>query len=151
MKNEIYKQIIYNLCDNDLKMIKGKAIHLGIFNEPYLSLMLSGKKTIESRFSKNKIHPYKNINKDDIVFIKKSGGKIIGYFNIKKIIFFDLQKTNIEIIKEKYNNQLHLDEDFWIAKSNCRYATLIFIDNLHTIKPFNIVRREMQSFIKLNN
>ncbi len=32
--------------------------------------------TIESRFSKNKIMPYKQITKEDVVFVKKSSGNV---------------------------------------------------------------------------
>lgn len=149
MKNELYKQIITNLSDNDLNRIEGKTIHLGIFSEPHLSLMLSGKKTIESRFSKNKIEPYNSINKDDIVFIKESGGKLIGYFTINEVKFFDLAKTSSKTIKTKYNNQLLLDKTFWNTKEYSRYATLIFIEKICIIKPFNIVKRDIRSWIKL--
>ncbi len=39
--------------------------------------MLEGKKTIESRFSKNKIAPYEKIAKDDIVLVRKSKCKAL--------------------------------------------------------------------------
>ena len=58
----MYKQIIKNLenqlLPKELNEIKNTQLHLGIFTEPYLTYMLDGKKTIESRFSKNKIAPY---------------------------------------------------------------------------------------------
>ncbi len=109
--------------------------------------MLDGKKTIESRFSKNKIMPYNQITKDDIVIVKKSSGVVLGYFTIKDVLFFDLNKTSMEEMKIKYNKQLCVDETFWISKKNSNYATLIIIDKLFKLKPFHINKKGMQTWI----
>jgi len=111
--------------------------------------MLEGKKMIESRFSKNKRLPYKQISKDDIVIVKKSSGNILAYFTIKKVLFFDLSKTSIMEIKAKYNNELCVNDEFWISKKDCNYATLIFIDKLIRLKAFHINKKGMQTWIKL--
>lgn len=74
------------------------------------------KKTIESRFSRNKIAPYEKITKEDIVLVKKSGGNIVAYFTIKEVLFFDLQNISIDVIKNKYNKELCVDDVFWEKK-----------------------------------
>lgn len=149
----MYEEIIGNLekqlSESDINKIKNKKMHLGIFGEPYLSYMLEGKKTIESRFSKNKIAPYNHISKDDIVIIKKSSGNVVGYFTIKEVLFFDLNTVSIEEIKSKYNKQLCVNEDFWLNKKDSNYATLIFIDELFKLKPFHINKKGMQTWIIL--
>lgn len=149
MYNEIIENFEKNLSANEMKKIKNKTIHLGIFCEPYLTYMLEGKKTIESRFSKNKILSYNQISKDDIVVVKKSSGNVIAYFTIKQVLFFDLNTTSINEIKNKYSKQLCVDESFWVSKQSSNYATLIFIDQLIPIQPFSINKKGMQSWIKL--
>ncbi len=150
MYDEILDNLKKQLSVDELNFIKNKTVHLGIFSEPYLTKMLDGIKTIESRFSKNKIMPYKRINDDDIVIVKKSGGNILAYFTIKKILFFDLNVTPIKDLKEKYAKELCVDESFWLIKNNSNYATLIFIDNIVKLKPFYIRKLGMQTWIKLN-
>ncbi len=149
----MYERIIDNLekqlSNNDMDKIKKQKMHLGIFSEPYLTYMLEGKKTIESRFSKNKIAPYNQITEDDVVIIKKSGGDVLGYFTIQEVLFFDLNSISIEKIKAKYNKQLCLDETFWINKKSSNYATLIIIDRLFKLKPFHIDKKGMQTWVKL--
>lgn len=149
----MYSQIIKNLEDQlsikELIKIKNTSLHLGVFTEPYLTYMLDGKKTIESRFSKNKIMPYNQISKDDIVIVKKSSGNIVAYFTIKEVLFFNLNQTSIDEIKTKYNKQLCVDESFWVSKSNSNYATLIIIDEIVKINPFRIDKKGMQTWIKL--
>lgn len=150
MYGEIIKNLEMQLSNDDIKKIKNRNIHLGIFSEPYLTYMLEGKKTIESRFSKNKIIPYNQITKNDIVIIKKSSGNILGLFTIKDVLFFDLNITSIDKIKLKYSKQLCVNETFWMSKKNSNYATLIIIDTLIKLKPFHINKKGMQSWIKLS-
>ncbi len=100
-------------------------------------------------FINNKIGTYGNITKYDVFIIKKSGGNVLGYFTIKDVLFFDLSETPIEKIKEKYNNQLCVDEDFWISKKDSKYATLIIIDKLIKVEPFHINKKGMQTWVVL--
>lgn len=149
----MYEAIISNLKQNNLskkiKEIERNGVHLGIFTNPYLDLMLQGKKTIESRFSKNKIAPYQKIAPKDTVFIKESGGPIVGFFTVKEVLFFDLKQIDIRDIKEKYNERILATEDFWRQKESSNYATLLKIENLTSIKPFKIDKKGMQTWIKL--
>lgn len=111
--------------------------------------MLDGKKTVESRFSKNRILPYKQISKDDVVIVKKSGGDIVAYFTIKEVIFYDLNAVSIDEIKSNYQSRLRVDESFWIGKKDCNWESLIFIDKIFKIKPFRINKKGMQAWVKL--
>jgi len=122
-------------------------MHLGVFVEPYITYMLNGKKIIESRFTKNKSKPHNFISNGDIVFIKKSCGSVIGYFIVKKVIFFDLSITLIDVIKDKYAKELCVLDVFWDIKKNSRYAILIFIDKIIKLKSFNITKKGMQTWI----
>ena len=63
--------------------------HLAIFKGDGAEKILTGKKTIESRFSKNKIAPYGVVSAGDLVYMKLSGGAIIGQFRVKKVIYYD--------------------------------------------------------------
>lgn len=150
MYNEIIENLKKQLSNEDMDKIKSKKVHLGIFGEPYLTYILEGKKTIESRFSKNKIAPYNQITKEDIIIVKKSSGNVEGYFTIKEVLFFDLNMVSTEEIKSKYNKQLCVDEEFWLNKKNSNYATLIIIDKLIKLKSFHIDKKGMQAWIKLN-
>lgn len=138
------------LQESAFKQIQSKTMHLGIFTEPCLSDMLRGRKTIESRFSKNQIVPYNQISKDDIVIVKKSGGNVIAYFTIKEVLFFNLKKYSINQIKKEYSKELCVPNEFWIQKNDSNFATLIFIEKVINIKPFPVHKKGMQTWIKLS-
>lgn len=144
--NEIFRNLELQQLPN-LKSLRKKKIHLAVFTEPYLTFLLDGKKTIESRFSKKKVTPYENIEKDDIVFVKKSGGNVVAYFTIQDVFFFDLQKTSISFLKKKYQNELCVTNQFWHEKEKSNYATFLFVDKLFLFTPFSISKKGMQSWI----
>lgn len=68
------------------------TIHLAVFSEPYLDYIINGKKTIESRFSKNRSLPYQKVKTNDIIIIKQSSGPVVGYFRAGECLFYDLKK-----------------------------------------------------------
>lgn len=149
MRDEILSNLKLQLNKDEYDVIKSKNIHLGVFSEPCLTYMLEGKKTIESRISKKRIAPYDRINKNDIVVVKKSGGGIVAYFTIKEIKFINLNEVSINEIKNKYNNELCVSEDFWEQKKDSSYATLMFIDRLVKLESFKINKKGMQTWIVL--
>jgi ASC-1-like (ASCH) protein len=50
--------------------------HLMIVKKKYFNLIISGKKTIETRWSKNKITPYEKVKIGETILIKESGKPI---------------------------------------------------------------------------
>ena len=61
------------------------TIHLAVFTQPLLDLILDGCKTIETRISKIKLPPYQAVSVGDYVLMKQSGGPIKGVFEVDKV------------------------------------------------------------------
>jgi hypothetical protein len=132
-----------------LSGLEGRRLHLGVFSEPCLSRMLDGRKKIESRITKNKVPPYQRMTKDDIVFVKRSGGNIIGYLELDAVLFIDLSVISISEIKERYADGICAEERFWQSKAGSRYATLMFIRDFHKITPFSVTKKDMRTWMVL--
>ncbi|MBI2039860.1 ASCH domain-containing protein [Candidatus Microgenomates bacterium] len=127
--------------------------HLAIFKGEGGSLILSGKKTIESRFSKRRDPPFGQISARDLVYIKPSGGDIIGQFRVKKVIFYDgLDLGDIREIRGKYGKRLAVDETYWKKKADSRYGTLIFIgeSSRFITSPVKIPKKDLRGWVVLN-
>ena len=102
--------------------------HLAIFSSNLAQKILTGEKSIESRFSKAKIAPFGAISSGDLVYIKPTGKEIIGQFKVKRVVFYDgLTQDDLKEIKDKYGKQIAADDKFWEEKKDCKYGTLIFI------------------------
>lgn len=123
-------------------------VHIALMVEPYLSLILSGEKTIESRFSTKKIIPFNNISKGDIVILKKSGGGLAAVFEAGDVHFIQIEsETDFEEIKENYGNALCLEDEFWDIKRTAKYVTLINITHMQAISSIVIKKTNRQSWL----
>lgn len=153
-KEKVYKHFI-RLSKEDEEIIKqfqikkveanDIGIHLAIFSEPFLTLLLDGKKTVESRFSINNIAPFGKVNPGDFVFIKKSGGAICGYFVVGESHYFKTaNKPILENIKKNFGKRIcdNAVADFWKARQDCNYISLFEISHSARIRHFEIDKRD---------
>lgn len=127
--------------------------HLAIFKGDGGEKILSGAKTIESRFSKRRDIPFGVISSGDLVYIKPSGKDIIGQFRVKKVIFFDgVNIGEIREIRERWGKELAVDEIYWKAKEASKYATLIFIgeSSRFITSPVKIPKKDLRGWVVLN-
>jgi len=127
--------------------------HLAIFKGSGGDLILAGKKTIESRFSRRKSPPFGVISSGDLVYIKPTGKEIIGEFRVQKVLFFDgLLDSDIKDIKERYGKGLAVDdEDYWKGKKASKYATLIFIGGSarYLTSPIKFPKKDQRGWVVL--
>ena len=100
------------------------GIHVAIFSEPFLSLVLSGRKTIESRFNRIRCAPYGQVFEGDIILIKEVAGSICGVALARRIWCFDLRIESIGRIKKRFAARICADDAFWTSISDALYATL---------------------------
>ena len=132
-----------------LDMTKAPSIHVAVMSEPFLSYVFNGKKTVESRFSINKIAPYGKAQTGDVVFMK--AGPIIGCFTISWVKTFDLQEYPINEIAKEFGAQICGDEAFWRDKSTKHYATLMGITNIQRLTPVRITKFDRRAWMTLKN
>lgn len=124
--------------------------HLAIFRDRAGEAILSGQKTIESRFSKVKNPPFGVVSSGDLVYIKPSGKDIIGQFRVKKVIFFDgLGLSDLSNLRNLYGKELAAEGEYWEKNKNARYGTLIFIgDSSRFItSPIKIKKSDLRGWV----
>jgi hypothetical protein len=103
-------------------------VHLAVFVEPYLSYIANGSKTIETRFSKNRIAPFETIEKGDIVLLKRSGGGIAGVCLVEKVWFYNLTPGSLKEIKNRFGKGIcPADSAFWDDRRDAAYCSLIWV------------------------
>jgi ASC-1-like (ASCH) protein len=119
--------------------------HIAIMRKSWglLPKILSGEKTIESRWYKNKYAPWDRIKKGDIVYFKNSGEPIIVKASVSDVFqFSNLNSTKVKEILNKYGAKDGLSKDeldkYYEMFKDKKYCLLIFLDNPQEIKPFDI-------------
>ena len=127
--------------------------HLAIFKGNGGELILLGKKTIESRFSRRANSPFLKVSAGDLVYIKPSGKDPIGQFKVEKVIFYDgLNEDDIEEIRLKYNGNIVAGGDYWKKILGSKYGTLIFIGNSsrYITAPIKIAKKDLRGWVVLD-
>jgi hypothetical protein len=126
------------------------GVHLAVLVEPYLSFILNGTKTIESRFSINRCAPFGSVHEGDIVLLKRSSGPVVGLCRVSSVWNFRLEpKTWSEIRKEFAEALCAQDPIFWDERKGASYATLMKIDNVLEIPPLRVNKRDRRGWVIL--
>jgi ASC-1-like (ASCH) protein len=107
--------------------------HLAIFHAKYLKLIMKGEKKIETRFSKNRCAPYKQIKVNDIIYLKETGREVLGRCVVASVKFFELDNAKYFEVVEKYNSEACLDPEWIKKKKDSKYATLIWITEVREL------------------
>lgn len=100
--------------------------------------ILSGEKTIESRWYQTKRAPWDKVKPGDTVYFKNSSEPVTAKAQAGKVLQFQIhQFSDIEHIISRYGKQIcmtHKDLKTW--GSQPRYCILIFLKNPQSIKPW---------------
>ena len=124
-----------------------KKIHIAVMRKSWglTQKILSGEKTIESRWYVNRYRPWGDINRGDIVYFKDSGEPVRIQATVDKVIQIeDLTPKKIREILNQYAkadglgvNKENIASYFELFK-NKKYCLLIFLSNPKEIEPFEI-------------
>lgn len=128
-----------------LTLGRTKRIHLAVMKKSWglLPRILTGEKTIESRWYMNKYRPWNNIEKNDIVYFKNSGEPVTVKCQVRKVLQFEnLNSQKVRKIINQYGGAdgigIRDKKKFIELFKNKKYCLLIFLKNQQKIKPFAI-------------
>ncbi len=132
--------------------------HLAIMHRPVIEAILSGRKTIESRFSKHRIPPFGQVSVGDLIYMKQPGEEIVGQFRVKKVYSYEgLTKGDIKQIQEQFGQNIDSgiesdDHKYWYSKQDSNFCTLIFISNAERFitSPIRVKKSDQRGWMILN-
>lgn len=124
------------------------SIHLGVFIEPWLSYVLDGSKTVESRFSSVRTAPFGKVCAGDVLLIKRSGGPVVAVSSITNVWSYHLDPSSWQLLREKFAEPLRAqDPEFWESKKEASYATLMFLDHVREIDPVGWEKKDRRGWV----
>ncbi|MDP9864883.1 MULTISPECIES: ASCH domain-containing protein [Streptosporangium] len=135
-----------NLFDN---RSSSSGIHIACMVEPFLTYILEGKKTIESRFSKPLISPYRRVAVGDTVLLK--AGPIVASFSVESVEFIELNTREISRLISNYSDAICADSEFWAARTDKRYATLLGIADVRQLTPLRVDKQDRRGWLVLRD
>jgi hypothetical protein len=125
------------------------GLHLAVFAEPFLSLVLEGRKTVESRFGRTRCAPYDQVRPGDIILLKQVSGPVRGLALVRQTWFFDLHHHTLEALKAAYGGMICADDKFWQLKKDAAYATLIELAEPVSIDALQCHKRDRRGWVSL--
>lgn len=131
---------------NPLLQIKtAPKTHIAIMRKSWglTEKILSGEKTIESRWYENKCEPWDNIAEDDTVYFKDAGEPVALKSDVENVIQYEnLTPKKVREILSEYGKGDGISENeiekYYKRFMNKNYCILIFLKNVQKIAPFRI-------------
>ena len=157
-RNEILQQLCISLPQSKKwrqqidEMLNGRSdgptLHIAVMVEPYMSAILAGTKTIESRFSVNRCAPYLGVRQHDIILFKRSAGPVSAISSVEAVNYYELSPAVMGRLRDDYSTQLcAIDDEFWRSRSTKQFATLIVIKDTLAVDPFPIFKRDRRGWV----
>lgn len=124
-------------------------VHIAILSRPYLDLLLSSAKTVESRFSSDKRAPYNKVHPSDVLLLKEVGGPICGIALVTKVFYYQhITPQLFGAIKTNFCQGLQINDPMlWERYKKASYATLIRVDKVQRIEPIEYLKRDQRAWI----
>ena len=124
--------------------------HLVILKKPYLDAILSGRKRVESRFTKTKRYAFGRVLPGDKLFLKVSSGPVCAVATVATVKNFDnLTSKQILELKQRYNHYIAGSEEYWQSKMNCRFGFLVWLKDVKAIEPVRIRKKDWRAWVVL--
>ncbi|MDD4157739.1 MAG: hypothetical protein PHY08_14340 [Candidatus Cloacimonetes bacterium] len=125
--------------------------HIAILRQPFFDMILNGSKTIESRFSFNKVVPYEKVNIGDEILLKQTGKDVTAKAIVKDVEYYELNPKIVEEIRLKYGKVIGTDkfEDWEITKAK-KYCTLIWLTGVKRIEPIKVPKSHGAGWMCIN-
>jgi hypothetical protein len=118
--------------------------HLVILKKPYLDAILAGQKRIESHYVSGGVLP------GDKLFLKVSSGPVCATATVAAVKNFqNLTPKQIIEIKEQYNHYIKGSNEYWQSKSDCRFGFLVWLEDVKSIKPVQINKKDWRAWVVL--
>ncbi len=124
--------------------------HLVILKKPYLDLILSGEKTIESRLTKGKTAAFGRVQAGDKLFLKASGGPVCATATAAEVQYYpNLTPPQIAEIKQQYGHQIGGSEAVWEALMDRKCGFLVWLADVRRIEPVRIEKKDWRAWVVL--
>jgi hypothetical protein len=124
-------------------------VHLAVLVEPYLSYIMDGSKTVESRFSRVAVAPYQKVDAGDVLLLKRAGGEVEAICCAVDAWFYELGSSSLSEIRHRFGDAMRVSAEFLASRSDAVYATLIRIEEVYPIVPLRARKRDRRGWVVL--
>lgn len=125
-----------------------RSLHVAVFQEPYLTWVLEGKKQVESRFSQKQVAPYGVVRTGDAVVLKQVAGPVLGICHIRSTSSYRLDPRTWKFIRAEFAELLcATGEEFWSSREGARFATLMFLEEVRSFPKIEYAKSDRRGWL----
>ena len=121
--------------------------HLVMLVEPYLTRLLDGTKTVESRFSRQRRPPFGIVEAGDTLILKRSSGSVLGLCTVAQVYYFDLARINLQTIQKRFGRAISADEKFWRDQRQARFVSLFRVEHVVRLSEITCHKRDRRAWV----
>ncbi len=122
--------------------------HIAIFRQPFFNMVLSGEKTIESRWAMHKVAPYGKVKTGDAILLKETGKDVTATAVAGRVEFFELTPSLVDEIRIKYGKEIGTDKfEDWQGTRHKKYCTLVWLEKVEKINTIKVKRSNGSGWI----
>lgn len=124
--------------------------HLVILKKVYLDLVLSGRKTIESRLTRGRTAAFGRVQAGDKLFLKASGGPVCATATAARVACYpNLTPDKVAEIRRRYGAEIGGADAVWTELMDRRCGFLVWLANVKRIEPIRIEKKDWRAWVVL--
>ncbi|MEO1237711.1 MAG: ASCH domain-containing protein [Planctomycetota bacterium] len=102
------------------------AVHVAILRREYAAMVLSGRKTVESRLMKVRCPPFGVVNVGDRLYVKVSGGPFVARATAASVHdYADQTPEQVDALRERWNPAVCGPRAYWDERRDRPFATMV--------------------------
>lgn len=118
--------------------------HLMIVHPRYAAKILSGEKLVEARLGQDRRAPFDRVEPGDTIYIKPTSQRVAARAIVHRVDQYEgLDHSDIDRLKDLYNDRVLGDDTFWDAKADAKVATFITLDKVQLLRDERFVPSEL--------
>jgi hypothetical protein len=127
---------------------RGSRLHVAVFVEPFLTYVLEGRKTIESRFSARRVAPFDKVATGDVIALKDSGGPLVGICRVDACWFYRMSAKSWAEVEKRFSRAMCAEDPmFWDDRRGKTFATLIRVSEPTSIRPVTFTKHDRRGWV----
>jgi hypothetical protein len=151
LRSELADDPFWGRYIHEIEEGASRSVHLAVFSEPFLQLIIEGRKTVESRFSAVRCAPYRRVSSGDVVLLKRSSGPINGICTVGDVWSYELDPESWAEVKRFADALCATDPTFWADREGASYATLMRVRDVKELPPLHFKKRDRRGWIVLRD
>lgn len=107
-----------------------------------LDKIISGEKTIESRWSMDKRAPFERVQKGEWLYLKTSGQPVSYRTRVQRVEYYqNLNEERVAQLVRTYGKEICLTEQYTATLKKKKYCTLVWMEKVEKIEPFQVNKK----------